>query len=154
MFTISKFDKKVWDNYVSNFEKSILIPKKTVISNSSGNNKVNSGSSRLLNRSKSFKKNKLKPNIILDLHGYTLDSAKLLLHKFICDCYEKNVRNILIITGKGINNKGVLKEEVPKWLNDEFINKFLVNFSIAPKNFGGEGALIVKIKNRYKKANY
>ena len=69
------------------------------------------------------------------------------------NCYEKNIRNILIITGKGQNNKGVLKEEVPKWLNDKLLNKFLVNFNVAPKQFGGEGALLVRLKNRFK-TNY
>ena len=90
----------------------------------------------------------------LDLHGHSLYSAKLLLHKFISNCYEKNIRSILIITGKGQNNKGVLKEEVPKWLSDKFLNKYLVNFNVASKHFGGEGALIVKVKNRFKKNNY
>ena len=67
---------------------------------------------------------------------------------------EKNIRDILIITGKGQNNKGALKEEVPKWLSDKLLNKFLVNFNIAPKHFGGDGALLVRIKNRYKRLNY
>ena len=105
------------------------------------------------NSVRSLKKKKLEPDTILDLHGQTLYSAKLLLHKFMSNCYEKNIRNILIITGKGQNNKGVLKEEVPKWLNDNLLNKFLVNFNVAPKHFGGEGALLVRLKNRFK-TNY
>ena len=153
MAAISKFDKKVWENYVSNFEKSVLIPQYNNKSYSKrNNNKTVLKSDKSLNLQRRFKNNKLKPNVTLDLHGHTLYSAKSLLHKFISDCYEKNIRNILIITGKGQNNKGVLKEEVPKWLNDKFINKFLVNFNFAPKNFGGEGALLLRIKNRYKKS--
>ena len=62
----------------------------------------------------------------------------------------KNIRNVLIITGKGSNNKGVLKKEVPRWLNDKLLCKFLVNFNYAPEQFGGEGALFVRIKNKYK----
>ena len=104
-----------------------------------------------LNSFKNFKKRKLEPDKILDLHGYTLSSAKLLLQKFISNCYEKNIRNILIVTGKGQNNKGALKEEVPKWLSDKFFNKYLVNFNVAPRHCGGEGALLVRIKNRFKK---
>ena len=94
---------------------------------------------------------KLVPNITLDLHGYSLYSAKLLLQKFISTCYEKNIRNILIITGKGKDNKGALKQEVPIWLSDKYFNKYLVTFKVAPKNLGGEGALLVRIKNKYKK---
>ncbi len=155
MVTISKYDKKVWDNYVSDFGKTVLFPRNDSLLNVRENNKkIAFKSNKQVNNFKNFKKKKLEPDIIIDLHGYTLYSAKLLLKKFISNCYEKNTRNILIITGKGQNNKGALKEEVPKWLNDKFFNKFLVNFNMAPKHFGGEGALLVRIKNRFKKSNY
>ena len=152
MIAISKYDKKIWENYVSNFEKSVLFLKKDSLSKAKQNNDENvKKKEKSLNRFKKFKKRKLEPDISLDLHGYTLYSAKLLLQKFISNCYEKNIRNILIITGKGHNNKGALKEEVPKWLSDKYFNKYLVNYDVAPRHFGGEGALLVRIKNRYKK---
>lgn len=153
MATISKDDKRIWENYVSNLEKYILFPK----NNGLLKNKIVNNNHIIRNKSsnsvRSLKKKKLELDAILDLHGQTLYSAKLLLHKFMSNCYEKNIRNILIITGKGQNNKGVLKEEVPKWLNDNLLNKFLVNFNVAPKHFGGEGALLVRLKNRFK-TNY
>ena len=153
MVAISKYDKKVWENYISNFERSILIPKNVNLLNTK---RVESNV--IIKNDKSLKiakksKKKFEPDMILDLHGHTLYSSKLLLHKFIFNCYEKNIRTILIITGKGRNNKGALKEEVPKWLNNNYLNKFIVGFNIAPKNFGGEGALLVRIKNRFKKIN-
>ena len=154
MIGISKYDKKVWENYVSNFEKSVLFLKNDSLKkNKSNNNKIVIKKEKSLNSFKNFRKKKIRPDVSLDLHGYTLYSAKLLLQKFISNCYEKNKRNILIITGKGQNNKGVLKEEVPKLLNDKLLSKYLVNFNIAPKNFGGEGALLVRLKNRFK-TNY
>ena len=147
----SKNDKKAWENYISNFEKSVLFSQ----NNFSNNTKPNDNNFVLKNENslrhlKNFKRKKLVPDISLDLHGHTLHSAKLLLQKFIFNCYEKNTRDLLIITGKGQNNKGALKEEVPKWLNDKYFSKYLVNYSVAPKHFGGEGALLVRIKNRYK----
>ena len=152
MVKISKYDKRVWENYVSNFEMHVLLPQNNSLINiKRNNNKISVKKNEILGNVKNLKKKKFEPNIILDLHGHTLYSSKLLLNKFIPNCYEKNIRNILIITGKGQNNKGALKEEVPKWLNDNFLNKFLVNFTRAPKHFGGEGALIVRIKNRFKK---
>ena len=155
MVDISKYDKKVWENYVSNFEKFVLFPQNVNLANTKqNNNEVVFKNNKSLNRSKNFKKKKFEPDMILDLHGHTLYSAKLLLSKFISNCYEKNVRNILIITGKGQNNKGALKVELPKWLSDKFLDKFLINFNVAPKHFGGEGALLVRIKNRFKKINY
>ena len=152
MITISKHDKKVWENYVSNFEKSVLLLKSDSLrKRKQSNNKIVIKKEKSLNSFKNFRKKKVEPDISLDLHGYTLYSAKLLLQKFISNCYEKNIRNVLIITGKGQNNKGALKEEVPKWLSDKFFNKYLINFNIAPRNFGGEGALLVRIKNKFKK---
>ena len=152
MITISKHDKKVWENYVSNFEKSVLFLKSDSLKRKQlSNSKILIKKDKSLNGYKNFKKKKIEPDITLDLHGYTLYSAKLSLQKFISNCYEKNIRNILIITGKGQNNKGALKEEVPKWLSDKFFNKYVINFNVAPSQFGGEGALLIKIKNRFKK---
>ena len=152
MIAISKHDKKVWENYVSNFEKSVLFLKNDSLKKRKlSNNKIVIKKEKSLNSFKNFKKKKIEPDISLDLHGYTLYSAKLLLQKFISNCYEKNIRNVLIITGKGQNNKGALKEEVPKWLSDKSFNKYVVNFNVAPSQFGGEGALLVRIKNRFKK---
>lgn len=155
MVEISKFDKKVWENYISNLEKSVLLPRNNSIIDTRRNKvEIILKNHKSFNEFKSFKKKKLNPNISLDLHGYTLYSAKLALQKFISNCYEKNIRNILIITGKGQNNNGALKEEVPKWLTDKFFNKYIVSFSLAPRQLGGEGALLVRIKNKYKKFNY
>ena len=152
MVEISKYDKKVWENYVSNLEKIILFPKNDILMNNNRKNiRTVLKKNKSFNRSKNFNKNKIEPNISLDLHGYTLYSAKLSLQKFISNCYEKNIRNILIITGKGQNNSGALKEEVPKWLTDKFFNKYIVSFILAPRHLGGEGALLVRIKNKFKK---
>ena len=155
MVEISKFDKKVWESYISNLEKSVLLPRNNSIIDTRRNKiEIVLKNHKSFNEFKSFKKKKLNPNISLDLHGYTLYSAKLSLQKFISNCYEKNIRNVLIITGKGQNNNGALKEEVPKWLTDKFFNKYIVSFSLAPRRLGGEGALLVRIKNKYKKFNY
>ena len=152
MVEISKYDKKVWENYISNLEKSLLLPKNdTIINNNRNNIRSVLKKNKSFNRPKNFNKNKLEPNISLDLHGYTLYSAKLSLQKFISNCYEKNIRDILVITGKGQNNSGALKHEVPKWLTDKLFNKYIVNFILAPKHLGGEGALLVRIKNKFKK---
>ena len=152
MIAISKHDKKVWENYVSNFEKSVLFLKNDSLKKRKlSNNKIVIKKEKSLNSFKNFRKKKREPDISLDLHGYTLYSAKLLLQKFISNCYEKNIRNALIITGKGQNNKGALKEEVPKWLSDKSFNQHIISFNVAPSQFGGEGALLVRIRNRFKK---
>ena len=150
MSLISKNDKKVWENYIANFNNL------SINFQNSNNNQVNKQTKILLkntsaNRRLNFYKNrKVRPDGVIDLHGYRLHNAKIALQKYILNAYEKNIRNILIITGKGYNNKGILKKEVPLWLNDQNLMSLLVNFEIAPKEFGGEGALLVKIKNKKK----
>ena len=155
MVLISKHDKKVWKNYVSNFENFVVVTQKNDLTNLKNNNKnlrpINKDKSS--NFSRLIKKGRFKPDAVLDLHGYTLYSAKLILNKYIINCYEKNIRNILLITGKGQQNKGVLKEELPKMLNDKSLHNYLVDFNIAPKQFGGEGALLIRIRNKFKNSN-
>ena len=144
MSPISKSDKQTWENYIANFgnfsfnlknRKKNLVKKKTFLT------------SKL---SPLQKEKKNIPEGIIDLHGYRLQTAKIVLHNYILNAYEKKIRNILIITGKGRNNTGVLKKEVPLWLNDETLIDLLVNYETAPNKFGGEGALLVRIKNKNK----
>ena len=142
MSLISKNDKKVWENYIANFNNF------SINFQNSKNNQVNKQTKIFLKNS--YKNRKVRPEGVLDLHGYRLHNARIALQKYILDAYEKNIRNILIITGKGYNNKGILKKEVPLWLNDQNLMSLLVNFEIAPKEFGGDGALLVKIKNKKK----
>tara|TARA_B100001063_G_scaffold186309_1_gene176231 strand:- start:342 stop:803 length:462 start_codon:yes stop_codon:yes gene_type:complete len=153
MSLISKNDRKTWQNYIDNFknfninfrsnEKDIIniLPKKKY------RETVSSRQFELIN------KGKVKPEGILDLHGYKLKDAKITLQKYIVNAYEEKVRTILIITGKGQNSTGILKKEVPLWLNDKMFTSLLVNYKIAPKNLGGEGALLVRIKNKNKNLN-
>ena len=147
MVFISKWDKKIWDEYILNFQNMSL-----KINNQNleikDPNKIYSKQSNI--NYKLLKKGKIKPDGIIDLHGYKRLTGKIELQKYIVSAYENNYRNILVITGKGTNNNGVLKKEVPTWLNNEQIKKFIITFEIAPKNFGGDGAILVRIKNKYK----
>lgn len=150
MSLISKNDKKAWEYYIANFNNF------SINFQNSKNNQVNKQTKIFLRKSSSnvqlnsYKNRKVRPEGVLDLHGYRLHNARIALQKYILNAYEKNIRNILIITGKGYNNKGILKKEVPLWLNDQNLMSLLVNFEIAPKEFGGDGALLVKIKNKKK----
>ena len=151
MVFISKSDKKTWDEYIINFEQFTMN-----LDTQSNEKEVKITIKNLpenidsINSYKLFKKGKIKPDGIIDLHGYRLKTGKIKLESYILKSYEKNLRNILIITGKGTNNLGALKKEVPLWLEDQEIKKFLISYEIAPNNFGGTGALLVRIKNKYK----
>ena len=146
MSSISKNDKQTWANYIANFKNFNINLKK--------DNKHLENSKKktfVTNDIRPFKKEKKnKPEGVIDLHGYRLHTAKVILHNYIVNAYEKKIRNILIITGKGHNNTGALKKEVPLWLNDKTLINLLINYETAPNKFGGEGALLVRIKNKNK----
>ena len=43
----------------------------------------------------------------IDLHGYSLDEANTKIFEFINECYEKNIKSINVITGKGLRSRNI-----------------------------------------------
>ena len=92
-----------------------------------------------------------------DLHGLSLDQANKKVKEIIKSCIEKNCREILLITGKGLhsNQEDVYKSSdlsklrfsVPEFLNsDPEISKLVLSIVNPPQKDGGEGALLIKLK--------
>ena len=82
----------------------------------------------------------------LDLHGYTQATAYEALVRFIQTNYLQQRRSLLIITGKGTDGRGVLKQEVPRWLGtDPLKNKVLAMGPARPED-GGAGAYYVLLR--------
>ena len=149
MFSITKEDKITWTEYVSNLNSHTLKfnPKNNVINNKSLH-KINLKESKSF--SKLLKKGLLKLDNVVDFHGYRLNDAKIALKNFVIMSYKFNHKNILVITGKGQNNSGALKKELPNWLCQKEVSKYIISFMHAPKNLGGEGAVLIRVKNKNK----
>ena len=150
---LSKEDKELWENYKLNLnELRININPNDLVNIVKKENIRNfpiQGST--FNRFiKLLEKGKIEPDGVIDLHGLNLNNAKKILNRYLFNAYNNYKRNILIITGIGLNKTGLLKKEVPIWLKENEISKLIINCRIAPNSFGGEGALIVRIKNKYK----
>ncbi len=60
---------------------------------------------------------KLAPTRTLDLHGRTAQRAFSALHAFIEAAHADRVRVVEVITGRGPGDSGVLRRELPMWLN-------------------------------------
>jgi DNA-nicking Smr family endonuclease len=61
---------------------------------------------------------KLAPTRSLDLHGRTAQRAFRALHAFLNAAQAEGIRCVEIITGRGSGETGgVLKRELPEWLN-------------------------------------
>ena len=53
-----------------------------------------------------------------------------------------------MITGKGLAGGGILREQVPRWLNQQPNRARVLAFDYARPQHGGEGALYVLLKRR------
>jgi len=93
-----------------------------------------------------------------DLHGFTLDEANSKVKEIIEYCLKNKFKELLLITGKGIHstndedayiskNLGKLKYSVPEFIKTSELNKFIISINDAEKKDGGEGAIIIRLKN-------
>ena len=128
-------DKKIWEDYIKN--PSDIYDKDRDTFN------------------KTYRKDRYK----FDLHGFTLDEANTKVKDIIKYCSKNKFRELLLITGKGIHSTtdgntyiskdlGKLKYSVPEFIktNSE-LNKLIISIDDAEKRDGGEGAIIIKLKN-------
>lgn len=97
----------------------------------------------------------MAPEGRLDLHNMTQDEAHRALNRFISHGQAAGRRCVLVITGKGRSSAGmigVLKQQVPLWLNEPELRNRLLAFAYATPAYGGDGALFVLLKRRGKTA--
>ena len=104
-----------------------------------------------------LKRGKLKPDARIDLHGMTVARAHGVLMTFVQDCHARNLRLILVITGKGKDRddggpiptpKGILKRQVPQWLALMPLKAMVLQVSEAHLRHGGSGAYYVYLRRR------
>ena len=130
--TLSKKDQEDWKEFL---EKTSHIP-----------NKDEETEKKIQNKRFKF-----------DLHGFTLDDANKKIYEIIKYCSQKNYREILVITGKGLHssNNNVyesselskLRYSVPNFINtNEEITKLVSSISNASHKDGGDGAIVIKLK--------
>lgn len=82
----------------------------------------------------------------LDLHGKTVDEARLLVAEFLYTCQQHGARCVRIIHGKGygsLNKQPVLKTHVNHWLRQR--DEVLAFCSCRPAD-GGTGALYLLLR--------
>ncbi len=85
----------------------------------------------------------------LDLHGYTQSEAHAALAHFLRAASSRSARLVLVITGKGRRGDsegGVLRRQVPQWLNLPDFRAYVIGFEDAHVAHGGEGALYVRLR--------
>jgi DNA-nicking Smr family endonuclease len=95
----------------------------------------------------------------IDLHGMTQDKAHRALTDFIARSAHDGLRCVLVITGKGLrklsgdgvgrvrpDDLGILRNAVPRWLNEPPTRARILAFGAAQPKDGGSGALYVLLR--------
>jgi DNA-nicking Smr family endonuclease len=82
----------------------------------------------------------------IDLHGLTQSEAHAALSRFLRAAQRKEAKVVLVITGKGGREHGILRRVVPLWLTLAEFRDIVVGFETASPTHGGEGALYVRVR--------
>ena len=102
-----------------------------------------------------LKRGKLRPEGKIDLHGMTLDRAHPILTSFVMNAHAQGKRLILVVTGKGkIRDEGgpipvrhgVLRHQVPQWLQMQPMKSVVLQIAQAHVSHGGGGAYYVYLR--------
>ena len=96
--------------------------------------------------SKKLRSGKFDIEATLDLHGMSQQSAYLSLQRFIQTSVLSQFRTILVITGKGSEGRGVLRNQFPQWLKTGACVQHVLAFGQAQAKDGGSGAFYIRLR--------
>jgi DNA-nicking Smr family endonuclease len=111
------------------------------------------------NTAEKLKRGQLAPGARIDLHGMTEAAAHATLLSFFLGAQSRGVRLALVITGVGNprhhegaewmrSPHGVLKQMVPRWLNEKAFAALISGSGVAHRRHGGDGALYVYLRKK------
>ena len=131
---LSQKDKKTWEDYIKD-------------------------PSDIYDKDKYNQKITRKERYKFDLHGFTLDEANKKVKEILLFCTKNKYKELLLITGKGLHSSGdkdvytskefgKLKFSVPEFIRTDLdIKNLIVSIDVADVKDGGEGAILIKLKN-------
>lgn len=112
------------------------------------------------NSARKIRGGRLEIEARVDLHGMRQHEAHAALRRFLLSCQRRGFRYVLIITGKGTalgsaashvgeadRDRGVLKRNVPRWLEEPDMRALVVSYTTAAIQHGGEGAIYVHLRS-------
>jgi DNA-nicking Smr family endonuclease len=111
------------------------------------------------NTKEKLKRGQLQPAARIDLHGMTEAAAHGALLSFLAGAQARGIRLALVVTGVGNPRAeegaewmraphGVLKQMVPRWLNEKEFATFAIGAAPAHRRHGGDGALYVYLRKK------
>lgn len=93
------------------------------------------------------------PEAHIDLHGLNAEQAYHNLVAFFKNSYQRGLRTVLVVTGKGknsVNGMPVLRTKVQEWFTKDPFRRVVIAFCTAKQEDGGTGALYVLIRKQKK----
>ena len=130
---ISDKDKRDWQTFISSKEK-------------------------ILDKDFKSQKKDLPKIRSIDLHGYTLEKANIVIEEFILKAFEESVSKLIVVTGKGIHSDvekdpyvskdlSILKYSVPEFIkNNKNLMEKIIEIKDADLKDGGKGAFYIYLK--------
>ena len=84
------------------------------------------------------------------LIGMVQTEAHRALNSYVAQAQSSGLRCIIVITGKGRVSEGggVLRNQVPQWLNSPALRPLILAFTPAQPRDGGDGALYVLLRRK------
>ena len=108
---------------------------------------------------KAVKKGSFQIDKKIDFHGKSLSESEERFNSTILECYKKNQRCLLFVTGKGLfksknyeqNDKpklyhGIIRSTFVEWAKSKKFSKYILSFEQASIQHGGDGAFYVYLR--------
>jgi len=98
-----------------------------------------------------LRKGKIPVEAVIDLHGMTQDQANSALIHFITTAAAQQKRCVLVITGKGSRSQGgvgVLKSNLPHWIEVPPLSDLILDYNAAHRKHGGDGAFYLYLHRK------
>jgi DNA-nicking Smr family endonuclease len=93
-----------------------------------------------------LKRGKLTIEARLDLHGLNQAEAHRAVTGFVGGSRAAGLRCVLVITGRGAVGGGILRQAVPRWLDEPGLRRHLLAIAPAQPRDGGAGALYLLLR--------
>lgn len=161
-----KKNNKVKKNPSPSQSKYNLIKKtKSLGENNTNNIKKTTTTSSLFKLEKTTINKKLKKGKIpidkkIDFHGMSVFDAEALFSQTIINCYRKNLRCLLFVTGKGVLKKnnynqheiklyyGKIRNNFQTWALKDDLQKYILSVEQASIDYGADGAFFIYLRKQ------
>ncbi len=95
---------------------------------------------------KGVRRGRVEPHAQIDLHGMGREQAFSTLLSFLGAQRTRGARRVLVITGRGTRDLGVLRQEFSRWMALESFGEVVASYAPAHSRHGGKGAWYVFLR--------